>query len=674
MACDVRSNGSEPRAEKAIFGLESAARSSAPPRCRYRYVVSRYFTLGVNRSLRLAALTLIASSVVTGVASPNPTEVPGVSSREVKLAARASSALESLAGSRWSVTRGLLRGTRMVGFRWNSESEAAVAVRVRAEGRWGAWVSLHDDTDEGPDLTSPERRTGVATSPVWVGRAEDIQVQVVEGEVSNLTIIEVQPGSDRNGSWIARASATPIQPGIISRAEWGADESWRSYASGCNGSPSYASRLYLAFIHHTVNANSYGPDESDDYIRSIYHYHTHANGWCDIGYNFIIDAYGRIFEGRYGGLDKAVIGAHAGGFNTGSTGVALLGEFQNSGVPQASIDALHRLLPWKLMHHGVDAGADVTMVSGGSTAYSPGTAVRLRTISGHRDVSATTCPGQYLYAPISDWRRNVQRIEMSSSPYPLPGWTPVPGAPRLITVDGYGGLHPAGGEPQVPQSSFWNGWDIVRGAVAESDGGYVVDGWGALHEFGGAPPRSGSYWPGWDIVRGAAKGPMRHSGYVLDGWGGIHPYGLVLPVRSNSYWPGWDIARGIATIPSTPSGYLLDGWGGVHSFGGAPPVVTTGYWPGWDIARAIAVRPSGLGGWVLDGWGGLHPFGGAPHVNRTYYTPGRDTARAIIAASENGGWVMDADGALWPFGNAPEIRASLTWTGMGLGRAAIATP
>ena len=107
----------------------------------------------------------------------------------------------------------------------------------------------------------------------------------------------------------------------MTRAQWGADEAYRS------GPPSYGV-VRCAFVHHTVNANTYTRAQAPALVRGIYYYHTQVNGWRDIGYNFLIDRFGTIYEGRYGGVAKAVIGAQVLGFNAMSTGVALIGTFE----------------------------------------------------------------------------------------------------------------------------------------------------------------------------------------------------------------------------------------------------------------------------------------------------------------------------------------------------------
>ena len=110
-------------------------------------------------------------------------------------------------------------------------------------------------------------------------------------------------------------------PAIVSRAAWGANESIR------RAPPSYAPSVRFAIVHHTAGTNTYSRDEAAAIVRGIQLYHVRGNGWNDIGYNFLVDRFGTIYEGRYGGVDRNVVGAHALGFNTGSTGIALLGTY-----------------------------------------------------------------------------------------------------------------------------------------------------------------------------------------------------------------------------------------------------------------------------------------------------------------------------------------------------------
>jgi uncharacterized protein with LGFP repeats len=158
----------------------------------------------------------------------------------------------------------------------------------------------------------------------------------------------------------------------------------------------------VSFVHHTVNSNSYSPSQSDDIVRGIYHYHTQTRGYCDIAYNFLVDRYGRIFEGRSGGMSRPVIPAATMGFNTGSTAVSAIGNFETASPPSAMLSAIERVLAWRLDVAHINPVGSVTLRSTGSTGgkYPAGRMVTFRRISSHRDAGYTACPGRYLYAKV----------------------------------------------------------------------------------------------------------------------------------------------------------------------------------------------------------------------------------------------------------------------------------
>ncbi|MFC9467387.1 N-acetylmuramoyl-L-alanine amidase [Streptomyces coelicoflavus] len=191
----------------------------------------------------------------------------------------------------------------------------------------------------------------------------------------------------------ATAPAAPAAPAIVSRAEWGADESLVA------DPPSYLDKVDAVFVHHTAGTNAYDCADSPAVVRAILTYHVKTNGWNDIGYNFFVDKCGTVFEGRAGGVDKPVRGAHTYGFNGYSAGVSLLGDYENGGTPSAAAkQAIADLAAWKLNLHGVDPQAEVTLTAAGDTGvYETGEKATLHTISGHRDGYATLCPGQALY-------------------------------------------------------------------------------------------------------------------------------------------------------------------------------------------------------------------------------------------------------------------------------------
>jgi uncharacterized protein with LGFP repeats len=168
----------------------------------------------------------------------------------------------------------------------------------------------------------------------------------------------------------------------------------------------------LAFVHHTDNPNGYSAGEVPSMLYAIYQFHRYTKGWDDIGYNFVIDLFGRIWEARKGGIDQAVVGAQAGGYNQVSTGVAILGTFDSVLPTPAALGSLQRLLAWKLSLHGVPTTGRVTVEVNRAdafyTPFAPGAHVSLPRVAGHRDGDSTGCPGDALYGHLPEVRSQVQ--------------------------------------------------------------------------------------------------------------------------------------------------------------------------------------------------------------------------------------------------------------------------
>jgi hypothetical protein len=201
--------------------------------------------------------------------------------------------------------------------------------------------------------------------------------------------------------------AGPGQPRIIARRAWARHDSPPAYP------PEYGT-VQIAFVHHTDTPNGYSPSEVPELIRSIYVYHRFSNGWNDIGYNFVVDRFGRIFEARAGGIDEPVIGAQAGGYNGFSTGIALLGDYEAARISSAAREALQRLIAWKLSLHGAPVLGELTVkceVGGSQYSRFPArSAVTLSRVSGHRQADATSCPGDALYGQLREVRRLAAKL------------------------------------------------------------------------------------------------------------------------------------------------------------------------------------------------------------------------------------------------------------------------
>ena len=275
----------------------------------------------------------------------------------------------------------------MVALHWHGAG--GVRYRVRFRDGWSPWQAA--------DSTGVQGGWSIGNID-WVGTATAVQTEPTRG-VRVYTV-----WSPVDGSAPQRRLEIANAPPIIPRLSWGADESIRRAA------PQYAPAVRFALVHHTAGNNNYTRAQSAAIVRGIEIYHVKGNGWNDIGYNFLVDKYGQVFEGRYGGVDRPVIGAHAEGFNTGSVGVALIGDFTSATITPAAKSALEQLLAWRLDVAHVDPLSSLTVASQGNSRYPRGTPVLVRAIGAHRDVYFTDCPGNALYNEIPSIAKAVAAL------------------------------------------------------------------------------------------------------------------------------------------------------------------------------------------------------------------------------------------------------------------------
>ena len=314
----------------------------------------------------------------------------------------------------------------LVGLRWRGAAEPRVLLRARRpDGHWSRWVRLAAHGEHNPDPGRGEP-TAADSDPAWVGEADAVQYRLnrrVRG--LRLHFVDVEgsaTAADRVRTGIRRAVGSAVvsvaslfrggdaraagaQPAIVPRSGWG--------ASDCppRQSPDYGV-VKAAYIHHTVNPNDYTREEAPDIVLAICRYHRNSNGWNDIGYNFLVDRFGTIYEGRAGGIDRPVVGAQAQGYNTQSTGIAGIGTFSDVPESRPALEATARLIRWKLPISGAPTSGHTTLVSaGGSTnRYPSGAHVRVLRVIGHRDTGQTECPGNALYAQLPELRRMVGSV------------------------------------------------------------------------------------------------------------------------------------------------------------------------------------------------------------------------------------------------------------------------
>jgi hypothetical protein len=277
-------------------------------------------------------------------------------------------------------TASVLPRFNMLGVHW--QGSGSVAYRTRAAGeRWSTWHTADaDDSEHGWRLGGLD----------WVGAADAIRFRT-QGDVTRLRAYYVWSPPEK---LLARRLLIAIAPPIIPRLSWGANEAIRRVP------PVYADAVHFAVVHHTAGSNSYTRAQSAAIVRGIEIYHVEGNGWNDIGYNLLVDKYGQVFEGRYGGVDKPVIGAHAEGFNMGSVGVAVIGDYNSARLPAVAKAALEQVLAWRLDLAHVDPLSTFQWPSDGNPRFPKNVPVFLRAISGHRDTGYTDCPGNALYAQL----------------------------------------------------------------------------------------------------------------------------------------------------------------------------------------------------------------------------------------------------------------------------------
>ncbi len=310
----------------------------------------------------------------------------------------------------------------LVGFEWEGSSQPAIAIRTRADGEaWSAWTPVPSQPDGAPDPGS-EEPGGLGTSePVWAGEADSVQYRMSRRPPELRLHFVNTSGSatptDRAATALrgavndgvmavaalASAGAVPNRPDMISRGGWGAE------SCPPRDEPDIG-KVKAAFVHHTVTTNSYSRDQAKSMVLGICYYHRNTRNWDDIGYNFLVDRFGRIFVGRDGGIGKAVVGAHAEGFNDQTVGVAALGNHQSHKLSRRGVRGVAKLIRWKLKHHGNKVGGRATLTSGGgqTNRYPRGAEVRLKRISGHRNVAYTECPGDRLYGQLDRIRRKAR--------------------------------------------------------------------------------------------------------------------------------------------------------------------------------------------------------------------------------------------------------------------------
>jgi hypothetical protein len=454
------------------------------------------------------------------------------------------------------------------------------------------------------------------------------------------------------------SAAVPVSaPAIISRAEWGADESIGN--RGRDFAP-----LTKAVLHHTAIAE--GADAAAQ-VRGIHRSHVLSNGWSDIGYNFLVDRAGRIYEGRWARdyapgevhtgestSGRIVTAAHATSHNTGTMGIAVLGNYSSTAdVTAASLGAVARLIAWKFGPRALDPhGSSPYVLSNGQTST-------FANICGHRDVVGTDCPGGALWPKLPSIRDMVAaELQRGLVGFRILGaegslWT-YGAVPSFSTAADIGDVRRNVG-PGVP----------VRSAVGTpaGRGAWVADVNGSVYSFGDAAflGSMGGKRLNRPIVSMAST-PSGAGYWLVATDGGIFSFGDAAFHGSTG---AMRLNQPIVGMASTPSGagyWLVASDGGIFSFGDARFFGSTG-----DIRLVqpivdMATAPDGQGYWLLAADGGIFNFGSAPFLGSAVGRSGfRGPATSLATTPTGQGyWVLDSTGAVHGFGDAPVFGGGVT--------------
>ncbi|TDD72989.1 hypothetical protein E1262_00400 [Jiangella aurantiaca] len=489
-----------------------------------------------------------------------------------------------------------VRPFRLAAVTWTGAAPVQAWVRVRSDGTWSPWYELPGGDDHQPDPgTAEAAATRNGTDPLLVPESDGIQVRVDGAQAgarrpADLRLDLVEPGTAPAMKSDAPELAVSGGPTIYSRAQWGADESLRA------DPPSYG-EVRGAFVHHTVSANAYSSGDVPALIRSIYVYHVRSRGWNDIGYNFVIDRFGRIWEGRYGGVDRAVVGAHTQGYNDDAFAASALGTYENTAPPSVMLGAYSRLFAWKFRLHGV---RPLRQVNYDGEAWPA--------IAGHRDAAATACPGDALYARLGTIRSGTLRQMGIGGD--ATGGRDVNGGGRSDLMarqrsDGSFWLWPGGSSAgygsRIP---FGTGWSSMVSAALPGD----WDGDG--HDDVIARSSTGGLW----LYSGRSDRGFAAQRRIGTGWAGFTA--VVAP-------GDWDRDGRVDLIARRRDGVLVlypgDGRGGFRTarvigtgWAGFTAIVGPGDWSSDGVADLIARLPNG--GLLLYPGNGSGGFGKARSI------------------------------------------------------------
>ena len=430
-------------------------------------------------------------------------------------------------------------------------------------------------------LESSAEPTGQSTSAVTAQSITPASFSMAE--TSSL------PASTVPAALPVATSANGLPVPVTTRAEWGANASYMSW------DPDYASAGHVV-VHHTAGTNNYSAGQSASIVRGIYYYHAVTLDWGDIGYNFLIDKYGTVFEGRSGSVaapaGRMSVGAHARGVNTGTMGLSMMGDYSSVSPSDAQLSSVGKMAGWFLRRAGItDANGWAGLNVWTTERYQAGSTISMPRILGHRDVGYTSCPGNVGYSKLGTIRTIAQQQISGSG-----GWKAESGAWYYLKSDG------AKATGWVTDAGRWYYLDA-------SKGGAMATGW----------LRDGSSWYYLD----GSKGGAMATGWVSDGgsWYYLNSDGALATgwVADAGNWYYLDASKGGAMVTGRVK---IDGRWSTFAAGGA--------WQGYEGLHPVLAEPTASREQVIATMVSAYNSSGHVYPSAALSKGGADTAQSFF--------------------------------------------
>ena len=450
-------------------------------------------------------------------------------------------------------------------------------------------------------LESSAEPTGQSTSAVTAQSITPASFSMAE--TSSL------PASTVPAALPVATSANGLPVPVTTRAEWGANASYMSW------DPDYASAGHVV-VHHTAGTNNYSAGQSASIVRGIYYYHAVTLDWGDIGYNFLIDKYGTVFEGRSGSLaapaGRMSVGAHARGVNTGTMGLSMMGDYSSVSPSDAQLSSVGKMAGWFLRRAGItDANGWAGLNVWTTERYQAGSTISMPRILGHRDVGYTSCPGNVGYSKLGTIRTIAQQQISGSG-----GWKAESGAWYYLKSDG------AKATGWVTDAGRWYYLDA-------SKGGAMATGWlrdGSSWYYLGADGAMATGWvrgpEGWFYLDGSRGGAMA-TGWVSDGgsWYYLNSDGALATgwVADAGNWYYLDASKGGAMVTGRVK---IDGRWSTFAAGGA--------WQGYEGLHPVLAEPTASREQVIATMVSAYNSSGHVYPSVALSKGGADTAQSFF--------------------------------------------